>query len=255
MLYEVGHADAAARRGSWAIWRPTIEGLENILPPTASWSRRTTCRSPTPSMLPMVVPRKVVFLARRTTSPAPASGHHQPRLVRVAGLHPGRPRQHDLGHRVSRHRAQGARQRRAFGIYPEGCALARRPALPRTHRCRVQLALTSGAPITPGGSDGHRQTAADRCLDAADWQGHRPLRYADHGRRPLRGDAPGKAQARADRRGLMTAIQALSGQEPAGVYNERTPTARSVGRGRLARGPTHASRAAARLRGRAGRGR
>ena len=110
----------------------------------------------------------------------------------------------------------------AFGLYPEGT----RSRDGRLYRGKVgvaQLALQSGAPIVPVGLIGtdKLQPVGSRMPKLAKVT----IRFGE----PIRvtgeydGVAPGRARREITDR-VMTAIQALSGQEEAGVYNERPST-------------------------------
>ncbi len=107
----------------------------------------------------------------------------------------------------------------AFGLYPEGT----RSRDGRLYRGKVgvaQLALQSGAPIVPVGLIG-----TDK-LQPVDSRMPRLAKVTIRFGEPIRvtgdydGVAPGRARREITDR-VMTAIQALSGQEEAGVYNER----------------------------------
>ena len=115
----------------------------------------------------------------------------------------------------------------AFGLYPEGT----RSRDGRLYRGKVgvaQLALQSGAPIVPVGLIGtdKLQPVGSTMPKLAKVT----IRFGE----PIRvtgeydGVAPGRARREITDR-VMTAIQALSGQEEAGVYNERPPTEPGTG--------------------------
>lgn len=110
----------------------------------------------------------------------------------------------------------------AFGIYPEGT----RSRDGRLYRGRTgigHLVLTSGAPVVPVAIRGTEriQPVGSRFV--------RPAKVSVEFGAPLwLGDRygvlpPGRARREiADE--VMAAIQAMSGQEPAGIYNERPPS-------------------------------
>jgi 1-acyl-sn-glycerol-3-phosphate acyltransferase len=111
----------------------------------------------------------------------------------------------------------------AFGIYPEGTR-SRDGRLYRGRTGVAQLALTSGAPIVPVGLVGTDQ------LQPVGARLPRLVRVTIRFGAPIHaGDRfEGMPSGRARREltdEVMAAIHALSGQELAGVYNERTPTA------------------------------
>jgi 1-acyl-sn-glycerol-3-phosphate acyltransferase len=107
----------------------------------------------------------------------------------------------------------------AFGVYPEGTR-SRDGRLYRGRTGVAHLALVSGAPIVPVGLIGTERlqpvgTTVPRIVKVKVRFGP-PIRVAGR----YDGVPPGRARREiADE--VMTAIQALSGQEFAGVYNER----------------------------------
>jgi 1-acyl-sn-glycerol-3-phosphate acyltransferase len=107
----------------------------------------------------------------------------------------------------------------AFGIYPEG-ARSRDGRLYRGRTGVAHLALTSGAPVVPVGLIGtdRMQPIGARVprLVRVTLRFGPPLDF----RGRLDGVPPGRARREVTDE-IMTAIQALSGQEPAGEYNER----------------------------------
>jgi len=107
----------------------------------------------------------------------------------------------------------------AFGIYPEGTR-SRDGRLYRGRTGVAYLALTSGAPVVPVGLKGteHIQPVGSRLPRLADVT----VRFGE----PLSftGTYDGVPAGRARREVtdvVMNAIQGLSGQQFAGVYNER----------------------------------
>jgi 1-acyl-sn-glycerol-3-phosphate acyltransferase len=110
----------------------------------------------------------------------------------------------------------------AFGIYPEGTR-SRDGRLYRGRTGVAHLALTSGAPVVPVGLAGTEQlqpvgSRLPRLAKVSVKFGE-PLRF--EGR--YDGVPPGRARREVTDL-VMSAIAALSGQELAGVYNERPPT-------------------------------
>jgi 1-acyl-sn-glycerol-3-phosphate acyltransferase len=111
----------------------------------------------------------------------------------------------------------------AFGIYPEGT----RSRDGRLYRGRTgvgHLALTSGAPVVPVGLQGtqHLQPVGSRLprLAKVTVRFGEPLDFTGR----FDGIPAGRARRKITDE-VMAAIQKLSGQEEAGVYNERPPTA------------------------------
>jgi 1-acyl-sn-glycerol-3-phosphate acyltransferase len=111
----------------------------------------------------------------------------------------------------------------AFGIYPEGTR-SRDGRLYRGRTGVAQLALTSGAPIVPVGlrdTDKLQPVGSNR---------PRLVRITVTFGEPIDvrgrydGVPPGKARREITDE-VMSAIQALTGQEPAGIYNDRAPDA------------------------------
>jgi 1-acyl-sn-glycerol-3-phosphate acyltransferase len=111
----------------------------------------------------------------------------------------------------------------AFGIYPEGTR-SRDGRLYRGRTGIAQLALTSGAPIVPVGLiDTER-------LQPVGSNRPRLVRITVRFGEPIDvrgrydGVPPGKARREITDH-VMDQIQKLTGQEPAGVYNDRAPDA------------------------------
>jgi 1-acyl-sn-glycerol-3-phosphate acyltransferase len=111
----------------------------------------------------------------------------------------------------------------AFGIYPEG-ARSRDGRLYRGRTGVAHLSLTSGAPILPVGLVGTDQlqpvgASLPRLAKVT-------VRFGTPIRPGTRFDGVPTGRARRELTDeVMAAIHALSGQELAGGYNERTPTA------------------------------
>jgi 1-acyl-sn-glycerol-3-phosphate acyltransferase len=107
----------------------------------------------------------------------------------------------------------------AFGIYPEGTR-SRDGRLYRGRTGVAHLALTSGAPVVPVGLSGTQDiqpvgTTVPRLADVTVRFGE-PIHVAGH----YDGVPLGRAR-REVTDAVMEAIHALTGQELAGVYNER----------------------------------
>ena len=112
----------------------------------------------------------------------------------------------------------------AFGIYPEGTR-SRDGRLYRGRTGVAHLALTAGVPVVPVGLTGTQDIQPVGSSRPAAGQGHGHVRRAD---RTSPGGTTAYPLGRARREvtdEIMAAIQALTGQEQAGVYNERPPDA------------------------------
>ena len=162
-----------------AIWRPIVEGLENI-PPSGPVLLASNHLSFMDSVvIPVVVPRKVVFLAKEEyftghgiARPAPEGmvrGHSG--WCRSTATTPA-PRVDSLQIALDvLHRGE------AFGLYPEGT----RSRDGRLYRGKVgvaELALRSGAPIVPVALIGTERLQPVGSALAQAGQGHGALRAA-----------------------------------------------------------------------------
>ncbi|WP_109510368.1 lysophospholipid acyltransferase family protein [Nocardioides speluncae] len=204
------------------IWRPTVRGLENV-PATGGVILASNHLSFADSMvIPVVAPRKVVFLAKSDYFTGTGI---KGRAIRMwfegLGMLP-----------VDRDDPQAAihsldtalkvlADGEAFGIYPEGTR-SRDGRLYRGRTGVAHLALTANVPVVPVGL---RDTEKLQPVDA---NLPRLVKVTVEFGKPLdfSGRADGVPLGRARREvtdEIMTAIQALSGQETAGVYNDRAP--------------------------------
>ncbi|UUW90879.1 lysophospholipid acyltransferase family protein [Pimelobacter simplex] len=217
MLYEVLHTvvPPLAR----AAWRPRIEGIENV-PLTGPVLLASNHLSFADSVvIPIVAPRKVVFLAKAEYfTGSGLRGRLSKAWFEGLGMVP-----------VDRTDTRAALNSLdvaldvlgrgdAFGIYPEGTR-SRDGRLYRGRTGVAQLALTAGVPVVPVGLVG----TAD--LQPVDARWPRLAKVTVRFGTPLdftgrfEGVAPGRARREATDE-IMTAIQGLTGQEPAGVYND-----------------------------------
>ncbi|GAA3518418.1 lysophospholipid acyltransferase family protein [Nocardioides daeguensis] len=217
MLYEVLHAvvPPLAR----AVWRPTIEGVENV-PATGPVLFASNHLSFADSVvIPIVAPRKVVFLAKAEYFTGPGiKGRLSKAWFEGLGMVP-----------VDRNDTRAALNSldvalevlgrgEAFGIYPEGTR-SRDGRLYRGRTGVAQLALTAGVPVVPVGLTGTDE------LQPVDARFPRRAKVSVRFGRPIdftgrfEGTAPGRARREATDE-IMAAIRALSGQEAADTYNE-----------------------------------
>jgi 1-acyl-sn-glycerol-3-phosphate acyltransferase len=203
-----------------AVWRPDIEGLDNI-PRTGPVLIASNHLSFVDSVvIPSVVPRKVVFLAKAEYFEGSGlKGRLQRGWFEGLGMVP-----------VNRDDTRAAvdslqialdvlGRGDAFGLYPEGT----RSRDGRLYRGKVgvaELALKSGAPIVPTALVGTEKlqpvgSTLPKLVKVT-------VRFAPpiHVAGEYAGVAPGRARRQITDR-VMTEIQRLSGQEQAGVYNER----------------------------------
>jgi 1-acyl-sn-glycerol-3-phosphate acyltransferase len=207
-----------------AVWRPTVRGLENV-PRTGPVLLASNHLSFADSVvIPVVVPRKVVFLAKSDYfTGSGVRGALSRMWFGGVGLPPG-ARDDSRAALASLDTALEVLGRgEAFGIYPEGTR-SRDGRLYRGRTGVAHLALTAGCPIVPVGLTGTERlqpvgATLPRVVPIAVEFGA-PIAVA--------GRFDGVPLGRARRLltdEVMAAIGALTGQEPAGIYNERTPEA------------------------------
>ena len=222
MLYEVVHAVVPPL--AKAVWRPTVIGLEN-LPLTGPVIVASNHRSFADSIvIPFVVSRKVVFLAKEDYfTGTGVKGALVRGWFEGIGMVPV-DRDDTKAALASLDIAlQVLGRGEAFGIYPEGTR-SRDGRLYRGRTGVAHLALTSGAPVVPVGLSGteHLQPVGSTLprLARVTVRFGAPLRFE--------GRYDGVPTGRARREVtdvVMNEIQKLSGQEFAGVYNERAAEA------------------------------
>ncbi len=218
MMYATVHAVVTPL--SMAIWRPVVEGRENV-PLTGGLLLASNHLSFMDSVvIPVVAPRKVVFLAKKDYfTGTGVKGRLQRAWFEGLGMVP-----------VDRDDTKSAmgsldtalevlRRGEAFGLYPEGTR-SRDGRLYRGRTGVAQLALVSGVPIVPVGLVGTEklQPVGSRLprLAKVTVRFGKPIEVAGK----YDGMPPGRARREITDR-VMTEIQQLSGQELAGVYNER----------------------------------
>jgi 1-acyl-sn-glycerol-3-phosphate acyltransferase len=207
-----------------AVWRPTVTGLHHV-PATGGVLLASNHLSFADSLvLPIVVPRKVVFLAKSDYFDGPGvKGAISKAWFGGLGMLPV-DRDDPQAALASLDTALGVLGRgEAFGIYPEGTR-SRDGRLYRGRTGVAHLALTAGVPVVPVGLSGTERlqpvgSRLPRVVPVTVTFGEPIEVTGRYDGLPL-----GKAR-RLLTDEVMTAIQALSGQEPAGVYNDRAPDA------------------------------
>ena len=207
-----------------AIWRPHVTGLEHV-PRTGPLILASNHQSFIDSVvIPAVTPRPVNFLAKSDYFEGRGvKGRFVKAWFETFGALPvdrddSRAALASLGTALAV-LAEGG----AFGIYPEGTR-SRDGRLYRGRTGVAQLALTSGAPIVPVGlldTDRLQPVGSNR---------PRLVRVTVTFGEPIdvRGRYDGVPSGKARRAitdDVMAAIQLLTGQEEAGVYNDRAPEA------------------------------
>jgi 1-acyl-sn-glycerol-3-phosphate acyltransferase len=220
VLYQVMHwfVEPLAK----AVWRPTVRGLENV-PDTGGVILASNHLSFVDSVvIPIVVPRKVVFLAKSDYFTGTGVQGTISRLwFEGLGMLP-----------VDREDTKAALDSldtalevldkgEAFGIYPEGTR-SRDGRLYRGRTGVAHLALTAKVPVVPVGLDGTEDIQPvgakyPRRAKVSITFGE-PLHFA--------GRYDGVPLGRARREvtdEIMKAIQGLTGQEAVPAYNEKPP--------------------------------
>jgi 1-acyl-sn-glycerol-3-phosphate acyltransferase len=218
VIYEVVHTVAPPLLK--LIWRPRVLGLDNI-PPTGGVILASNHLSFVDSVvIPSLVSRKVVFLAKSDYfNGRGVKGTAQRWWFEGIGMLP-----------VDRDNTQSAidsldtalevlGRGEAFGIYPEG-SRSRDGRLYRGRTGVAHLALTAGVPVVPVGLQGTEKIqpvgSTRPKIAKVTVKFGEPLDFT--------GRADGVPLGRARREvtdEIMAAIQELSGQEPAGIYNDR----------------------------------
>jgi 1-acyl-sn-glycerol-3-phosphate acyltransferase len=202
------------------LWRPRVEGVENV-PMTGGVLLASNHLSFIDSVvIPILAPRKVVFLAKAEYfSGTGVKGAISRGWFGGLGMVPV--------DRTDTRSALGSldialdvlRRGEAFGIYPEGTR-SRDGRLYRGRTGVAHLAMTAGVPVVPVGLQGTQDiqpvgSTLPRLAKVTVRFGP-PI--------DLVGRFDGVPLGKARRQGtdlVMAEIQKLTGQEPAGVYNER----------------------------------
>ncbi|WP_246081608.1 lysophospholipid acyltransferase family protein [Nocardioides litoris] len=222
MIYRALHA--VVPPVAKAVWRPTVTGLHHV-PRTGGVLLASNHVSFADSLvIPIVVPRKVVFLAKSDYfTGSGVRGALSRAWFEGLGMLPV-DRDDPQAALASLDTALGVLARgEAFGIYPEGTR-SRDGRLYRGRTGVAHLALTAGVPVVPVGLVGTErlQPVGARLPRVV------PVRVAFGEPIPTGGRYDGLPLGKARRLltdEVMAAIQGLSGQAPAGVYNDRAPDA------------------------------
>ena len=206
------------------IWRPTVSGLENV-PRSGPVILASNHRSFADSLvIPIVAPRKVAFLAKSDYFTGKGvKGRLQKAWFEGMGMLPV-DRDDPKAAIASLDTALDVLGRgEAFGLYPEGTR-SRDGRLYRGRTGVAHLALTAGVPIVPVGLTGTER------LQPVGAKLPRVVPITVRFGEPIEvvgrydGIPLGKAR-RVVTDEVMTAIQRLTGQQEAGVYNDRAPDA------------------------------
>lgn len=207
-----------------AIWRPEITGLEHV-PTTGGVILASNHLSFADSIaIPVVVPRKVVFLAKSDYfTGSGVKGALMRGWFEGLGMLPV-DRDDTRAALASLETAlQVLGRGEAFGIYPEGTR-SRDGRLYRGRTGVAHLALTAGVPVVPVGLRGTQDlqpvgASLPRLAKVSIAFGP-PIEVAGR----FEGVPLGRARRDVTDE-VMAAIADLSGQELAGIYNERSPDA------------------------------
>lgn len=207
-----------------AVWRPTVTGLENV-PRTGGVILASNHRSFADSVvIPCVVPRKVVFLAKSDYfTGTGVKGALMRGWFEGLGMLPvdRDDRKAALASLDTALEVLGRGE--AFGIYPEGTR-SRDGRLYRGRTGVAHLALTAGVSVVPVGLTGTEElqpvgSNLPRIVPVTVAFGE-PIVFAGR----YDGVPSGRARREATDE-IMAAIQRLCGQPEAGIYNERDPEA------------------------------
>jgi 1-acyl-sn-glycerol-3-phosphate acyltransferase len=218
MLYTVLHS--VVPPVTRAIWRPVVEGVENVPARGGVLLASNHLSFMDSVVIPVVAPRKVVFLAKAEYFTGEGvRGRLQKAWFEGLGMVPV-DRDDTRSALSSLDIALEVLERgEAFGLYPEGTR-SRDGRLYRGRTGVAQLALVSGAPIVPVGLAGTErlQPVGSRLprLAKVTVRFGEPIHVAGR----YDGVPPGRARREITDQ-VMAQIHRLTGQELAGVYNER----------------------------------
>ena len=206
------------------IWRPEVHGLDNV-PTRGGVILASNHLSFADSLvIPVVVPRKVAFLAKSDYfTGSGVKGALSRAWFEGMGMLPV-DRDDNKAALASLDTALTVLGRgEAFGIYPEGTR-SRDGRLYRGRTGVAHLALTAGVPVVPVGLVGtdRLQPVGSRLpkLVRLTVSFGTPIEVAGR----FDGVPPGRARREVTDE-IMDAIRALSGQQYAGIYNDRAPDA------------------------------
>ncbi len=204
------------------MWRPKVYGLSNI-PKTGPVILASNHLSFVDSVvIPVLVPRKVVFLAKSDYFDGDGvKGALSKAWFEGLGMLPVDRDDSKAAMQSLETALQVLRDGEAFGIYPEGT----RSRDGRIYRGRTgigHLVLTAGAPVVPVGLRGteHIQPVGAKLPRLAKVE----VRFGTpmHFEGKYDGIPPGRARRQITDE-VMARIAVLSGQEQAGIYNDREP--------------------------------
>jgi 1-acyl-sn-glycerol-3-phosphate acyltransferase len=206
------------------IWRPTVTGLDNV-PRTGAVILASNHLSFADSLvIPIVAPRKVHFLAKSDYfAGGGIKGSLQKAWFEGMGMLPV-DRDDPRAAIASLETALDVLgDGGAFGLYPEGTR-SRDGRLYRGRTGVAHLALTAGVPVVPVGITGTERlqpvgARLPRVVPVSVAFGT-PIEVAGR----YDGVPLGKARREVTDQ-IMRAIRALTGQDEAGVYNDRAPDA------------------------------
>jgi 1-acyl-sn-glycerol-3-phosphate acyltransferase len=222
MLYEVVHTVVAP--AARLVWRPEVRGAHHI-PRSGPVILASNHLSFADSLvIPIVAPRKVAFLAKSDyfTGSGVSGALTRAWFTGIGMLPVDRDdTKAALGSLETALEVLGRGE--AFGIYPEGTR-SRDGRLYRGRTGVAHLALTAGCPVVPVGLRGteHLQPVGARLprIVKVSVEFGEPIEVAGR----FEGVPLGRARREVTDE-IMAAIQRLTGQEEAGVYNDRAPDA------------------------------